>query len=644
MDVEVLFAADGPLARVDPRFEHRPQQLEMSLAVAEALESERNLSVEAGTGVGKSLAYLLPAALWALTHNRRVLVSTHTRALQEQLLEKDLPVAARVMRLLGHSLRFAMLQGADNYLCVQRLDRLRQNPEFLADAAARTITELSDWARSAETGHRSALPCLVPQNLWSKLARDSDLCQGPAGPYWASCLFRKDRERAERAHIVVVNHALLLSGARLPAYDAMIIDEAHNLEETAVAHFGLAVTPGRVARLLEEVRPYAAGDEALESAIRNVAEASAAFFADFARRHGRQDDKEAGGRLLSGSAEFPPSRALSALESRLLAAAEREKKAERQTELRLMQVRSAGLRNDAQAILTESGDELARWIDWSAAGVALRAAPLDVAERLSQGLFARGLPTIFTSATLSSGNGLRDFKAAVGCPDARELMLDSPFDYPSQAGLLVMDDLPPPSDDAKYAAALAVRCEKIIDSVPGGLFILFSSWKSLRRVHEKLREKITDRPLWVQGDTGYDALIDHFSEAGNAVLLGVDTFWQGVDVSGGALSCVVLVKLPFPNFGSPVEEARRKFYESLGRGYFESFSLPRAVMKFRQGFGRLIRSSTDRGAVVVLDPRITKKGYGQAFLEALPRCRKLESLDDLRNFFGTLRAAQTPGK
>jgi ATP-dependent DNA helicase DinG len=607
----------------------------MAKAVAEALEGERSLAVEAGTGVGKSLAYLLPGALWALTHGRRLLVSTHTRALQEQLLEKDLPLAARVMKLLGHSLRYAMLQGADNYLCVQRLDRLTSSSGLFPETGAKVIEELSLWSRTAETGHRSALPCLVPQGIWSRISRDPDLCMGPGGRFWSSCLYRKDRERAERAHIVVVNHALLLSGARIPAHDALVIDEAHNLEDTAVSHFGLSVSPGRFAAILEEAKAFAVEFPVLERACRSLADETPLFFEELARAHGRPaQSAEPGGRLLSEKTDMVPPPALLLLEKALLVAAGAAVKEERQMELKLLQARASALRGDIQAILTNSSEDLARWIEWSERGVAIRAAPLEVAGRLSEGLFSRGIPVILTSATLSSGRGLRDFKAAVGCPEARELALDSPFDYPSQAGLLVMDDLPAPSENAKYVAAVAARCRKIIDAVPGGVLILFSSWRSLRAVHAKLKRGVKGRPLWMQGDTGHDALMEHFEEAGNAVLLGVDTFWQGVDVSGGALSCVVVVKLPFPNFGSPVEEARRKWFDSMGRGYFEDFSLPRAVMKFRQGFGRLIRSSTDRGAVVVLDSRIAKRGYGHAFLEALPRCRKLGDLDELAAFFG----------
>ena len=338
--------------------------------------------------------------------------------------------------------------------------------------------------------------------------------------------------------------------------------------------------------------------------------------------------------LLSDSEDFAVPQALAVFEKALASLATPEPDTDEELELRVLTLKLRSLRSDLSAILGASTEETARWVEWSRSGVELRLSPLEVAGLLEEGLFAQAIPVIMTSATLSSGAGLKRFKAQVGLPHAKELQLDSPFDFASQAGLLVLDDLPEPSEDDAYAKAVAARCAKIVERVPGGLFILFSSWKMLRKVHEKLRRKIKGRPLWMQGSSGNEALLAHFIEDGRAVLLGVDTFWQGVDVPGSALSCVVLVKLPFPSFGSPVELARRRWFESLGRSYFDAYSLPRAVMKFRQGFGRLIRTSTDRGAVVVLDSRISRRGYGNAFLEALPRTRRLETIEELGKFFG----------
>jgi ATP-dependent DNA helicase DinG len=612
----------------------------MSVAVARALEREECLVVEAGTGVGKSLAYLLPAALWAVRNARRVIVSTHTRALQEQLINGDLPVVAAVLRQLGLPLKYAMLMGADNYLCVQRLSRLRSNP---AHADDETLARLDAWARDAQSGHRSSLPVSVPQNLWDRVARDSDVCYGPAGPYWERCLWRRDKEAAEKASIVVVNHALLLSGSRLPPYDAIILDEAHNLEEAAVSRYGCEVSMGRIVSLTDETRMTAklAADETLGAAADAAETAGAELLRALASEHGlRGADDNLPGRLLEKTPDSLPPQ-LAAFEGALASAVAQHEGRAWEADVRALHGRSAQLGHDLVEILKPS-PATARWVSWPRTGPELRAAPLDVGKRLAEGLFSRGVPTILTSATLASSDGLSDFKKRIGLPDARELALDSPYDYRTQAALWCVDGVPEPSDEEAHAAAVTELCADIVARVPGGVFLLFSSWKLLKKVHSALRKKITDRPVWAQGATGHEALLEQFESAGDAVLLGVDTFWQGVDVPGPALSCVVLTKLPFANVGSPLEEARRRFLEENGKEYFRDWSLPKAVMKFRQGFGRLIRSGSDRGAVVCLDSRLLHKGYGKAFLEALPPCRRIESLDELDRFFAPEKKKRPP--
>ncbi|MBI5240319.1 MAG: ATP-dependent DNA helicase [Elusimicrobia bacterium] len=660
---EELFSPEGPLGREQDGYESRPAQVRMAAAVQETLERGGALVVEAGTGVGKSLAYLLPGALWAASGDRRLQVSTHTRALQEQLLERELPTAARVLRRLGLSLRYALLMGADNYLCVRRLERLRAEPELPLDGGGLILEELSVWAKRADTGLRSHLPCLVPQPLWRRLCRDPEVCfekgrQGAA--QCGRCLYRCDRERAEKAHVLVVNHALFLSSPRLPPADALVVDEAHTLPEAAASHLGTAVGPGRFLRLAEAAAALArraaqegvADDGSLAEAERFAAlcaDEGPRFLRELALRHGSSERvAEPGGRLLEEPVESPEPESLPGLERCLAEVKRLCADPEDELEAQVLRLRAASLRRDLRSLLEERSLETARWVEWypfqasrprgrglppASFGVGLRSQPLDVSEALAEKLLGPGIPVVMTSATLSWGRGLREFKAQAGLPGARELVLDSPFDFREQAALLIVDDGAEPSDEARYAAAVARRCRELIPRVPGGVFILFSSWKMLRRVHGLIRRRVRGRPLWVQGASGNEALLEDFISAGNAVLLGVDTFWQGVDVPGAALSCVVLTKLPFPNFASPVEAARRRWHESFGRSYFESWSLPRAVMKLRQGFGRLIRTASDRGAVVILDSRILRKRYGEAFLEALPPCRRLADMEELSAFF-----------
>jgi ATP-dependent DNA helicase DinG len=665
MTAEQLFALDGPLAQEEPDYESRPQQARMAAAVQEVLERGGGLVVEAGTGVGKTLAYLLPGALWAASGGRRLQVSTHTRALQEQVMERELPTVARVLRRLGQPLRYAMLMGADNYLCVRRLERLVQEPGLFSDGATLILEDLAAWARRADTGHRSRLPQLVPQGLWRRICRDPEFCpekgrQGAA--QCGRCLYRCDRERAEKAQVLVINHALLLSAARLPPSDALVVDEAHTLAEVAAGRFGTAVTSGRFLRLAEETaalaRRLAGGGKADEGSLAEAERCAARcveegplFLKEIASGYGFSDRAvEPGGKLLEGSPDHEEPPSLPGLERGLAEVRRLCADPEDELEAQALQARAAALRRDLRELLEERSLETARWVEWypldrserrerdrgsRAFGFELRGVPLDVSEALSEKLQGPGVPVVMTSATLSWGRGLGEFKAQVGLAGARELALDSPFDFRSQAALLILDDEPEPSDEARYAAAVAQRCREIIPRVPGGVFILFSSWKMLRRVHGLIRRRIKGRPLWVQGASGNEALLSDFIAAGNAVLLGVDTFWQGVDVPGAALSCVVLTKLPFPNFASPVEEARRRWHESFGRSYFEAWSLPRAVMKLRQGFGRLIRTASDRGAVVILDSRILRKRYGEAFLEALPPCLRLSTMEGLADFFAS---------
>jgi ATP-dependent DNA helicase DinG len=657
-DIDGLFSAEGPLARLDPGFEERPQQRVMAEAVYDAFASGRRLAVEAGTGTGKSLAYLLPGALWALGADRRLLVSTYTRALQEQLLRRELPMAAAVLGSMGQRLEFAMLMGSDNYLCLRRLARQRRGPDLFDRGSEGVLESLADWAVSAESGHRSNLPVLVPEGLWQRLCRDPEACMGPSCRHREDCLYRRDWAKAESSRVLVVNHALLLSSPRLPAYGALVLDEAHSLEDAAAAHFGVAVSDLRAGRILYDVSSPdgrhgllgrlawldRSGREELEARTTACRRELREFFGDLAQVHslpppspfprsskeGRDDPQS---RRLDPEHGLRGVPSLRALEAGLSEAADACADPEEEAELKSLLQRLSKLRHDIDAGLKAGEPGFGRWVEAVRGRVSLHAAPLDAAPLLERALFSKEVPIVMTSATLSCGRGLREFKERIGASGAVELVLDSPFDYPAQAGLLLVDDLPDPSEAGVYEEAVADACRRIIAAVPGGLFILFSSWRVLRQVASILKGKVRGRPLWSQGESGNEELLAQFMASRSAVLLGVDTFWQGVDVQGGALKCVVLTKLPFPNFATPLEEARREFIESRGRSYFEDYSVPKAVVKFRQGFGRLIRSASDRGAVVVLDSRILKRRYGGVFLDALPRCRRLSSFAELKAFF-----------
>ena len=402
--------------------------------------------MEAPTGVGKSLAYLLPGALWAVSTERRLIVSTHTRALQEQLVEHELPVVAGVLARLGVKLRYALLMGADNYLCVQRLARARREPGLFEGPSGDRATErLWAWAQSAGTGLRSKLPAPVASGLWGRISRDPDLCLGAASPYWQSYLYRKDREAAERSHVLVVNHALLLSNARLPSYDALIIDEAHNLEDAAMNRFGLTASSGRWARALDDIsspegkngflgriggRQESEGVEAAVEAVKQANSDGAKFFAELGASHGLQASRPSVGEHVIATrrldpAKLPPSPvpALKELADRLIHLEALCPSPEEGAELAGHVQKLSAMAAELESILEASGPEWARWVAVPPGRLELCAAPLEAAERLRETVFGRGLPAVLTSATLASGRGLKGFAAAVGVEGCSELIL-----------------------------------------------------------------------------------------------------------------------------------------------------------------------------------------------------------------------------
>ena len=648
-ELDDLFGPDGTLARRHPGYEFREEQLLLAKEVAGALEDGSTLVAEAGTGVGKSMAYLLPAALWAAANEKRVLVSTHTKALQEQLIHKDLPDIAAALSEHGIALRFSHLMGADNYLCLQRLDTAcKREPEPVLD-------RLSEWARTATTASRSSIPFPVPPTVWSAVCRDTDLCLGDRGPFRDRCLFKKERQRAMSAHIVVVNHSLFLSGGWLPPHHAVVFDEAHNLEGAAKDLMTRQVSTSRWDRLLNDIynpesrkgfaRRMLAEDRALEAEASRVLklakEEGRAFFRKIAADHelAARDPHVQARRLREG---YKIENTLDPILKSLLEMFKTWGKAlendEEEAELASLVRRATECNVDLNAFLHGEQNGHAHWVEREKEWIGLQIAPLDLAESLGhewEQLKERKVGLVFTSATLATGGSLRHFLETHGIANANDLKLGSPFDYKNNACLFLDPSIPSPqAQPAAYREAVARRLLEIVPVVKGGVFVLFTSFQTMDAVLKRVREKLAkDRPVFVQGEAPPAELLKGFRAAGDGVLFGVDTFWQGVDVQGESLACVVITKLPFGNFTTPIEEARREWFVTQGRDYFSEHSLPRAVLKFRQGFGRLIRSKTDRGAVVVLDSRITTGFYKQAFIDALPACRHAESVSDLAEFF-----------
>lgn len=645
--VSDLFSAGGALSKTFIGFEPRGQQVEMACGVERALEGGNSLLVEAGTGVGKSLAYLLPAALWAVRENKRVWVSTHTKALQEQLLHQDLPTVQSLLKSEGLDLRFGLLMGAGNYLC---LDRLQRAGTLFDGEEAQTLKSLSTWAQTAETALRGKLPCAVPEPLWETIRRDPDLCLAKNTPLADRCLYQKDLALARKAHVVVINHALFFAGLPLKPADALILDEAHTLEEAASRFLGYEISNLSLKRLWDDLFSPESGRglarriggkrsrRALERAVQVARDQSDLFFhfVEPSLGFGEGENQRRIRTPLSGTG--PLDEALSSLAVTLVDELSASRSSEEETDIRshLQRVRDVliHLRSFSQDLRADHAYWAERSTGRRGRRFSLHGAPVDLAPFLKDRIISPYPRVVMTSATLTVGGTFDSVRGRFGLEKGAEALLDSPFDYKNNAALFVDPETPDPKTDPRgHEAFVLERCRTLIDVVPGGLFILFTNWSFLSRAHKVLEGQVGDRPLFKQGEEPASHLLKRFKKAENGILLGTDTFWQGVDVPGSALSCVVITKLPFSPPTAPLEEARQEWLEKQGHNVFTEYTVPRAVIKFRQGFGRLIRSHKDTGAVVILDPRVKSKSYGRVFLKSLPPCRPVQSLHELKIFF-----------
>lgn len=654
--LEAFFAPGGAISQGIANFEPRPQQLEMAAAVYGAIQAPHHLIVEAGTGVGKSLSYLLPAALWAVKNGKKVIVATHTKALQAQLVKKDLPLVKAIIEGAGAHLSYYLLMGSSNYLCLSRLNRSKKHaPElFEGDSESKTIEVVIEWAKTAASGCRNEVPVPVEQ-VWDEICRDPDKCFKKKCPSKASCFYYQDVARAISSDIVVVNHHLYFAGMPpLLAYDAVIFDEAHNIEEVAADFKGLSLTDKKIRRFLDEIctqkskrglvrtiaRPPANWVGEIEQAVGEANFATKAFFEDI-REKIVLDKNDKTGYSKTERIQSPdivknslaePLYALIVLLTQALPFSGNDQE---EAEIKGCLKRCMELSADIATFLKCDKADYAYWIEAKqskkTAELSLHMAPIDISDYLRKDLFEKTCPVILTSATLAVDKSFKAVKDRLGLGKSGELLLDSPFDFKKQAALYMPKGLVNPKEP-DYERVVIEKCAELIPAVNGGIFLLFTSWKFLDKAAAILKRDIKDRPLFIQGEQTPHQLIAGFKAAGNGVLLGTATFWQGVDIPGQDLSCVVITRLPFTSPDSPLEQAREEWIKAKGLSFFSSYSLPKAVVKFRQGFGRLIRTKKDFGVVVVLDPRITTHSYGGTFTRSIPQCRALSSLKELKDF------------
>jgi ATP-dependent DNA helicase DinG len=642
-DLEEVFGPSGPLKRSLPGYTPRRSQLAMAARIANAVAQRAPLVVEAGTGTGKTFAYLVPALL----SGKRVLVSTGTRTLQDQLFNKDLPLVAGA---IGVPARVALLKGRSNYLCSYRLAQLGQagQQRSLVAPKDRTLARVERWAMSTRSGDLAEVPDLGDAHpLWPQITSTRENCLGSRCPHIGRCHVVEARKRAIEADVVIVNHHLLLAdlalkedgfGDLLGAADAVIIDEAHQIPDLATQFFGARFGSRQVELLVRDVRQELA---LLHAPARTLAEELA----------GVERGLAALAEVLRGAprpewlaADTPFADAAQAVTEALHALAAGLSEQAREPGIQQTAARATELGARLVQITQAEEHEGARSVELTQRGFSLSLLPFDVAERFAA--FTRGTRAawVFTSATLSVGEDFTHFTSRLGMNDAETLAIASPFDFESQALLYLPPGMPDPASPA-HTQAVIDTCVPLLEASAGGAFVLFTSHRALQRAAQLMRERWTELgefPLLVQGEAPREQLLRTFRESGNAVLLGTASFWEGVDVKGDALRLVVIEKLPFASPDDALTRARIEHLKATGGNAFREYQLPEAALALKQGVGRLIRSETDRGVVAICDPRLIDKPYGRVFRASLPPMPVTRAVDDAEKFLRRIAGVAAP--
>jgi ATP-dependent DNA helicase DinG len=701
--LDLVFTSNGLLGRFLEDYEERVEQKKMSQQIFDAYSEDQIALIEAGTGIGKSVAYLVPAIIWALKHKEKTVISTHTIALQEQLLQKDIPF---LLHIMDADLKAVLVKGMSNYLCLRKL---KESKEQLLDEDSTSLEHIERWAEKTQEGSRSELPFAVSGNVWEKVRAEADTCNNVQCPHYKKCFFFKARRHVNEAQILIVNHHLLLTDLNvrmkekggeksvLPEYKRLIIDEAHHLEEVALDSFAKRVDClgliHLLSRLYSDVHPERSRlhllHQILSRNLRLVSLSQRLSIQLPAEKRNLQTQIETAFEQLKNiRSQFAASQEKWRLTNEVLKnpqweqeckitfqalakqmvgfssqlgttyqeiaeiddAALQEKIASSLLEIKAVAERLEEAAKVFEHFFSEDAADLrVRWVESGnfkqAKNLALFDAHLDISSYLHDGLFDQMKTVSLCSATLTTRKEFTFIKDQLGIAKSgperaiSESIYDSPFDYKKNALLLVPTDLPLPSDPG-FTAAAAQVVMKAVEASKGNAFVLFTSYEMLRTCYDLCAPHLKSKGyhLLKHGDQSRQILLDTFKAHEGSVLFGTDSFWEGIDVAGDALRCVILAKLPFKVPNDPLTEAYSELLTKKGKDPFLDYSIPQAVMKFKQGFGRLIRKSTDRGCIVCLDKRLATKGYGKIFIESLPQCRQVfdvqgRAIDEMKRFY-----------
>ena len=675
--MEEVFGPGGLIAQHHPNYEYRPGQVEMAEAVNNILKDGGTSLIEAGTGTGKTLAYLIPA----LAAGRRVLVSTATKNLQEQLHKKDVPF---LQQIIPRELHVTCMKGRSNYVCLHRLKKAAAAPVLQGLDEVDYFDQIRKWAGETETGDRAELTDL-PEDLsfWREIDARAETCLGQKCPDFDACFITRMRRESMGADVVIVNHHLFFAdlalrggdyGSVLPDYNTVIFDEAHELEDVAASYFGTSVSNYRVNDLIQdanklEIKEHDQQGELIK-ALARLAQRSDTFWLSF-RGDVLDDDspegderKNSGGWQSQRSAYGRRGGAMGSLDGRYPLRHSRFARADSEgnltptatgeasialnnaldrlitnlgvvkdppAELDNIVRRAQGLKFDLEFIVTCDQPDFVYWCEKRGRGVFINGTPIDVSGILEENLFAKVQTAVLTSATMTAGRSFDFIRGRLGIKHARELIVESHFDFQKQAVLYLPARMPDPRS-REFLDASVEEIVGILEATRGRAFVLFTSLASMRETHERVRGLI-DYPTFIQGQGSKTGLLERFRKTEGAVLFATSSFWQGVDVQGEALSCVIISKLPFAVPSDPVVAARQKYIDDQGGNSFYDYSVPQAAITLKQGLGRLIRSTNDRGVLSILDPRVKTKSYGRFFLQSIPQCHVTTSLEEAAAIF-----------